>query len=244
MDLGFGEANQRVGSLTQQALLQSALRHEQALGQELDKYNAVLNDDEQALTQLRLQRLQQMKQQTEQQARFRAAGHGQYTELLASSQDTRDVARDFFEATKQSERVVVHFYRPSTVACEVFHKHLERLAATHLETRFVKLNVQDCDTVSAKGASFLVQRLGVTVMPTLQLIVSRRTVHQVLGFDELGNTDGFRVAALAKLLVRHKVLWTNADDDGSDNDDDEPSIRGGINTLRVNRGTSRFVDDE
>lgn len=41
----------------------------------------------------------------------------------------------FFDAAKQSPRVVVHFYRPTTRYCQVVDAHFERLAPRHLETR-------------------------------------------------------------------------------------------------------------
>ena len=202
MDLGFGHSNQSVGQATSQAILQSAQVQERLLDQELSKYDTLLDDDS-ALDRIRAQRLAQMKKEHEQKKQWQNAGHGEYSELGGGQ--NLDVAKEFFAATKESDNVVVHFYRPSTRICDVFHKHLALLAPQHLETRFCKINVEDCDKTGG-GASFLVERLGVVVMPTLVLIRKRQMQHHVRGFDELGNSDDFATSRLAQVLEEHGVL--------------------------------------
>jgi hypothetical protein len=239
MDFGLGGSNQRVGDLTARALLQSTRVQEAAVQQELERCDAVLNNED-ALAALRSRRLKQMQDEQRSQQKWRAAGHGSYRELVTSKQDTRDVAQEFFGVTKESERVVVHFYRPSTHLCDVFHKHMEKLAVNHMETRFVKLNVEDCDTESGKGASFLVEKLGVVIMPTLVLIHKRKAVHHVRGFDELGGTEDFSTPALARLLVSHNVLRPRNDDEEDNGGEDEAQEswydkRKGVNAIRVSR---------
>lgn len=233
-------------SKAQQAILQTAQAQERAVQDEIRRYDQLLDDD-QALEQLRAKRLQEMKQQAALVQQYRAAGHGVYEELCPSKQDSRDVGRAFFDAAKQSERLVVHFYRDSTEYCQVFHKHLTALADTHLETKFVKLNVQDCDQTET-GAAFLVERLRVHVMPTLVLIHKRQAVHQVRGFDELGGTDTFSQAALAKVLAQHGVLELQ---DGErekllkeQSNDSPTSVAAGINSIRLKGGRRSVYDDE
>ncbi len=203
MDLGFGETNQVVGNVAVKALLQSAKAQEEVLDAEMAQYDNLLDDDD-ALEQLRARRLAQLKKAQEQRQTWKSNGHGAYSEL-GGSLDARDVGREFFEASKRSERMVVHFYRPSTRLCDFFHAHLEKLAHKHLETRFVKVNVENCDKEGG-GAAFLVERLRVVVMPTLVLIKDRQTVHQIRGFDELGGTENFDTDALALLLESHGII--------------------------------------
>lgn len=214
MDLGFGGSNQKVGDITAQALIVGTKAQEAALHDELDRYDALLNDED-ALSALRSKRLQEMQQEQRDKQKWLESGHGSYQELI-SSQDSRDVAHEFFEASKKSDRLVVHFYRPSTPLCDIFHKHLEKLAQRHIETRFVKLNVEDCDSEAGKGASFLVERLGVVIMPTLVLVHNRRAVHHIRGFDELGGTENFSSQRLAHLLSSHCVLRIRDDEDEDD----------------------------
>ena len=140
MDLGYGAKNQIIGDAVAKAVHQNAKAQEAALNEELSKYDALLNSTDSELDILRERRLAQMKKAQEQKAKWRAQGHGEYT-ALGEGQHGADTAKEFFDATKKSERMVVHFHRPSTRSCDVFHKHLEKLAAKHLETRFVKINV-------------------------------------------------------------------------------------------------------
>ena len=90
---------------------------------------------------------------------FLLKGHGTYKELPSE--------KDFFDEVKNSKRAVIHFYRPTTMRCEIFDKHLALLAPKHLETRFVKLN--------AEKAPFLCERMRIRVIPTLLLIVDGKT---------------------------------------------------------------------
>lgn len=243
MDLGFGAANQQLGDATARAIVRTAQVQEAAVHAELQRYDAVLSDAD-ALAELRRQRLLELQRAAQERQQYLAAGHGKYDELGdGPQQDSRDVARSFFAAAKDSERLVVHFYRPSTVHCEVWHKHLAALAVKHLETRFVKLNVQDCD-VTERGASFLVERLNVTVMPTLVLVKNRQAVHQIRGFDELGGTDAFSANMLAHVLGNHGVL-KKTEDEVPDELLRESSNRKNSSTIsRVGKGRRHRYEDE
>lgn len=239
MDLGFGKSNQRLGNVAASALLQVAQVQESTVDEQLDQFDDLLHDEE-ALSKFRAKRMQELQQSHVQQQQWRSAGHGSYEELAASRQDSRDVAQEFFRVSKESERVIVHFYRPSTPWSDVFHKHLQEIAHNHLEARFVRINVEDCDKESGKGASYLVEKLGVIVMPTLVLIHKRKAVHHVRGFDELGGTPDFPTSALVKLLVHHKVLHQKDNEDDNEDEHNESMWNskrvGGVNAIRLQRG--------
>ncbi len=142
MDLGFGNKNQVVGNVASATILKSAQAQEQAIDAELSKYDELLNYNDDALEALRAKRLDQMKAAARNRQVYIENGHGTYVSL-GEGRLGLDIAREFFEASKVSERLVVHFYRPTTRFCDVFHSHLQKLAHKHLETRFVKINV-DC----------------------------------------------------------------------------------------------------
>ena len=193
-----------------------------------------LNQD--ALEDLRQKRIEQMKKQYMQQQKFRHLGHGTYTELgMGSTQDSRDIAKDFFRTSKESNRIVFHFYRPSTRLCDIFHAHLAKLAEKHVETKFVKVNVEGCDNNSGGGASFLVERLGVIIMPTLVLVKDRKAFHHIRGFDELGGTEDFSTNMLAHVLGAHGVTDVRDDEEMSE----EFLKERGINTIRIRKGAKR-----
>lgn len=67
--------------------------------------------------------------------------------------------------------------------CKILDKHLAVLAKKHLETKFIKLNVEK--------APFLTERLKIKVIPTLALVKDGKTKDYVVGFTDLGNTDEF-----------------------------------------------------
>jgi hypothetical protein len=239
MDLGFGNSNQRVGSTAASVLLKVAQVQESTVDDQLDQFDDLLNDEE-ALSKFRANRLQELQQKHSQEKQWRAAGHGSYEELAVSRQDSRDAAQEFFRVTKESDRVVVHFYRPSTALSDVFHKHLQQIAHNHLESRFVRINVEDCDKEDGKGASYLVEKLGIIVMPTLVLIHKRKAVHHVRGFDELGGTPDFPTSALVRLLVAHNVLHKEEEEYDNEDEHNESSYNskriGGVNSIRIQRG--------
>ena len=65
-------------------------------------------------------------------------------------------------------QVVIHFYRPSTLRCQIVDRHLETLAAGHLETRFLKINAEKCP--------FLVEKLRIIMLPTILCVKVRFAV--------------------------------------------------------------------
>ena len=197
--------------------------------------------DKQALELLRAKRLEQMKKAQESRQKFLQQGHGAYTELYPS-QNTRDVAKDFFEATKKSQRLVVHFYRSSSSAlCDIFHKHLTILAEKHVETKFVKLNVEGCDSEQGGGASFLVEKLGIVVMPTLVLIRNRQAIHHIRGFDELGMTENFSTEALEYVLGSHGILDTDENQEPPRELIEGPK---GVNCIHLRTRKQRTYNDD
>lgn len=76
--------------------------------------------------------------------------------------------------------------------------HLATLAAVHLETRFVKMEVE--------RAPFLVERLKVRVLPCVIAFVGGVGVDRVVGFEGLGGGDGFETGDLERRLVGAGVL--------------------------------------
>jgi len=235
MNLGFGDKNQEIGEATANALMLGAEAHDRGLDTQLARYDRLL-DDEDALEDLRQKRIQEMKKHYLQQQKYRDLGHGTYTELgFGSTHDSRDIAREFFRMSKESDRIVFHFYRASTRYCDVFHAQLAKLAEKHLETKFVKINVEGCDCNEGSGASFLVERLGVVVMPTLVLVKDRKAFHHIRGFDELGGTDDFSTNLLAHVLGTHGVTDLRDDEEMSE----EFLRERGINTIRIRKGAKK-----
>jgi len=209
MDLGYGNKNQVIGSAAAAAIMKSVQAQEDAIHAEMDKYDSLLESTDTELELLREKRMQQMKRSQEQKNTWKSLGHGMYTSL-GQGQQGADIAKEFFDATKDSERMVIHFYRSTTRICDVFHGHLEKLAPLHIETRFVKINVDSMVSDGShhgNGIAYLVEKLNILVMPTLILIKDRQVIHHIRGFDELGGTEHFSVEALEWILSVHGVIY-------------------------------------
>lgn len=138
---------------------------------------------------------------------------------------------------KKSVRVVCHFYRGVTPRCNIVDAHFEKLAYSHLETRFIKIN--------AEKNPYLVERLGIILMPTIVLIKDGKTEHSLRGFDELGGTDDFSTSDMAYVLASHGVLNYEAD---RSEEISQRATKAGMNSMRLNaikRGDyDNMSDDE
>ncbi|KUF90452.1 Thioredoxin domain-containing protein 9 [Phytophthora nicotianae] len=131
-----------------------------------------------------------MQQKARKAQELRAQGHGEYSTIS----DTHE----FFETMKKSDKVVVHFFTPANAFCQLVDGHLSRLAPHHLETKFARIN--------AEKAEFLVDKLGVWMIPCIALVNKQKVEKMVQGLDELGGTDKFSTAFLAYYLGLHKML--------------------------------------
>jgi hypothetical protein len=156
-------------------------------------------------------------------------GHGRYLEM----NDTKD----FFNAAKKSQRMIVHFYRSVTARCEIVDAHFHKLAPQHLETKFVRID--------AEKSPFLVERLGIILLPTIVLIKDGKTEHSIHGFDEFGGSDDFSTSDMAYVLSQYKVL--NFEMDRSE-EISQRSTKSGLNSVRIDTirsgGYQNGSDDE
>lgn len=131
-----------------------------------------------------------MKEQASKMQALRAQGHGEYTTLVETN--------EFFNVIKKSDNVVTHFFTPANAFCVTVDGHLQRLAAAHIETRFVRMN--------AEKSQFLVEKLGIWMIPCVALIKDQKVVKMLQGLDELGGTEAFSTAFLAYFLSSQNVL--------------------------------------
>ncbi|GLD95718.1 hypothetical protein PINS_up004396 [Pythium insidiosum] len=176
-----------VANVIGEKVLESLDEQEAQLDEQIKRLERA-DDDE--LERLRERRLQQMRQQAERAQQLRAQGHGEYSTIT----DTHE----FFDAIKKSERAVVHFFTPSNAFCELVDGHLQRLASHHVEAKFARIN--------AEKAEFLVQKLGVWMIPCIALIKGQKVVKMLQGLDDLGGTEKFSTAFLAYYMGLHDVI--------------------------------------
>ncbi|KAF9464434.1 GTPase inhibitor, partial [Collybia nuda] len=106
--------------------------------------------------------------------------HGQYTEIT----DEKEVVR----VSANEKRCVVHFYHSDFKRCGIMDKHLAKLAPKYFSTRFCRVFVEN--------VPWLVERLGVKVLPCIICFVDGVSKDRLIGFEELGNNDAFDTAVL------------------------------------------------
>ncbi|XP_061735293.1 thioredoxin domain-containing protein 9 [Nerophis ophidion] len=158
-------------------LVQSAKLVEDKVDAELTKLSEMDEDD---FERMRERRLEALKKAQKQKQEWLSKGHGEYREIPSE--------KEFFSEVKESKNVVCHFYKNSTFRCKILDKHLAILAKKHVETKFIKLNVEK--------APFLTERLRIKIIPTLALLIDGKSKDYVVGFTDLGNTDEFSTEVL------------------------------------------------
>nr|XP_049695900.1 thioredoxin domain-containing protein 9 [Helicoverpa armigera]XP_049695902.1 thioredoxin domain-containing protein 9 [Helicoverpa armigera] len=175
-----------------QLLHQVASNMEKQLDSEIERLETLDSSDLEAIRQ---QRIAEMKKRAKAKQEWMANGHGDYTEI--------DGEKEFFTVCNKSENVVCHFYKSDTPRCKIVDMHLKLLAKRHIETRFVKLDVE--------RAPFLTGRLKIRVIPTIGLVKDNKTKDFIVGFTELGNRDDFSTELLEWRIARSEAIEYNGD---------------------------------
>ncbi|XP_014223981.1 thioredoxin domain-containing protein 9 [Trichogramma pretiosum] len=178
--------------ILQQKLAEIASHVEKKLDDEIEKLDNLTIDD---IEQLREQRLKEMKKLHEQKQIWLSMGHGEYQELKEE--------KEFFDACKASKKVVCHFYKNDSERCKIVDMHLKILCRKHLETRFVKLDVEK--------SPFLTERLRIKVIPTIALVVDSKTKDYIVGFTDLGNCDDFSTEVLEWRIAQASAINYSGD---------------------------------
>jgi len=127
-----------------------------------------------------MDRLKQMKE----------GGHGRYDEIMDEKEVIRVSAHESF--------CVVHFYHTNFKRCQIMDKHLAKIAPKYFGTRFLRVFVEN--------VPWLVEKLGVKVLPCVVCFVNGVTSGRVVGFQDLGNVDDFETASLEWRLMHIGVI--------------------------------------
>jgi len=176
-------------AMMQQAMLNVAKQVEEKIDAEMKELDAIENDEDE-LERIRAKRMTQLKNAQDKRAEWLRNGHGQLNEINSD--------KDFFEEAKGSKKLVVHFYRNTTMRSKILDEHLKVLAKQHVETKFLKLDVDKCD--------WIVQRLNIRVIPTMALVLDGKTTGYLRGFEEFGGTDDFSTEMLEWRLGVAQVI--------------------------------------
>lgn len=173
----------------EQTMLATIKHTEEQVDANIRKLDQMSSEDLEEMEILRARRIEQMKKA----AARKSHGHGEYQEIGGAGQE-----KDFFDAAKQSKKMVCHFYRKSTERCAIFDMHLSKIAVNYPEARFVKID--------AEKSPFLCERLRIIMLPTLAVVLNGKVTDYITGFDELGGTDDFDTEVLEWRLGKSNVI--------------------------------------
>jgi len=182
---------------TQNQIMQNRLvQVAQALEAQVDEQIAELNElDDDEIDRIREKRKAEMKKLQDIRQQWKLNGHGKLNEINSD--------KDFFTEAKNSKKVIVHFYRNTTMRCKLLDEHLKKLAAKHMETKFIKLDVEKCN--------WIVDRLNIKILPTLAFIKDGKTTDYLRGFDRLGGTDDFSTEMLEWRMGQAGIITYKGD---------------------------------
>ena len=98
--------------------------------------------------------------------------------------------------------------------------------------------------IDAEKNPYLVEKLGIVLMPTMVLIKDGKTEHAIHGFDEFGGHDNFTTSDVAYVLGGHGMLDINKIEDRSEQIAAEQG-KSGFNSIRISvAAREQIMDDD
>lgn len=183
-------------AIQQQVMEQQLLAVADAMEEKIDREMKELDEmEDEDIERIREKRIAEMKKLQDVRQEWLRNGHGKLNEIASD--------KDFFEEAKGCKKLVVHFYRNTTMRCKILDEHLKTLSKKHLETKFLKLDVEKCD--------WIVQRLNIRVIPTLAFVKDGKTKDYMRGFDDVGGTDDFSTDMLEWRLGLADIITYKGD---------------------------------
>ena len=173
-----------------QLLAAELLRAATIVEKQLDDELSAMGSEKLDLEELRRKRMLEIQQAQKQKQELLKNGHGKLDELSDE--------KEFFEAMKKSSMVVCHFYDTTNLKSAVLDKHLEKLAAKHFRTRFVRAN--------SEKVPFLIKRLNIRRIPTIGVCMDQKMVDFIRVADEFGASDDFKLEAVEQRLGQSGVI--------------------------------------
>ncbi|KAI8098439.1 thioredoxin-like protein [Gilbertella persicaria] len=148
------------------------------------------NEEDTEVSAIRERRIREIQDELNRRNAQAENDHGLYTDISKE--------KEFMDITTSEKYVVGHFYHRDFRRCKIMDTHLESLAKKYYDTRFIKIDVQN--------APFLVEKLQIRVLPCVMAWVNGYAQTKIVGFDELGNSDGFQTASLELKLLHANVI--------------------------------------
>ncbi|GJN91495.1 hypothetical protein Rhopal_004518-T1 [Rhodotorula paludigena] len=174
-----------------EAAQSSSVHHKKREDSDSDDSDALLEDLENELDNdfdlggFREKRMRELQAQLDAAQRSRDSGYGRYQEIK--------VEKDVIATTAKTGRSVVHFFHRDFRRCRIMDAHLEKLAAKHTDTLFLRADVAN--------VPFLVNKLEIKVLPCVIGFVDGVSKMKLVGFEELPGGDAFTTASLEVGMV-------------------------------------------
>lgn len=147
------------------------------------------NDD--FIDRSRAQRMQEMHDYFGSIQRKKEEGFGKVNYMDNESQ--------VMKITTSTARVVIHFELETFKKCQYMDEKLEEIAKNYLSTKFISISVEN--------APFLVEKLGIKVLPFVICYLNGNECERIIGFNKMGNDpNGFRTSKLEGVLMRAGIL--------------------------------------
>ncbi|KAI9646592.1 hypothetical protein NHQ30_004587 [Ciborinia camelliae] len=152
-------------------------------------------EEDPAIDAFREQRIQQLHSEFTRAKSQKTQGFGNFTEIKEE--------KTLMDLTTEVKYAVVHFSKDDFARCGVMDTHLATLAPKHLDTRFLKIDVEN--------APFLVTKLNVKILPCVLVFIDGRSIDRIVGFEGLGYTpDTFTTKDLEARLLASGVIKRQA----------------------------------
>ncbi|EXJ83828.1 hypothetical protein A1O1_07455 [Capronia coronata CBS 617.96] len=209
--------------------------------EDVDAVLASLEEEEHST--YRAQRLQELND---------SAARSKPTTTLDASKKTYITLNGDDEAlsfTTENERAVLHFYHPDFARCLTMDRHCEQIAEKHAENAEADVSFARVDV---KKAPFVVEKLGVRVLPCVVGFVKGVVKGRVTGFEGLcwdGKENSITVTraleeAIVGWSVLRKRLLLGHDDEDTDEENEGDGLNGRKSARRGIRGRQPESGDE
>lgn len=191
--MSLGKREQKLVSELHDRLLTALEMKEREVDEELSNISQVERNisqlDDETLQEYRRARIEGLKKLHYKRMEFLNKGYGKLIDVDSES--------EFFDVCRDTQYVVAHFYRPTTVRCQYVDEMMHEICQKYFNTRFLRVN--------AEKVPFLCERFNIWCIPTLMIIIDGKTNHSIIGFTEFGG-DGFTLDEFTKILNKHGIL--------------------------------------
>lgn len=131
--------------------------------------------------------------------------------------------------TTNTEKCLLHFLHPEFARCAVMDSHLQKLAERHSQYNDGRLKV---GRVDVKDAGFVVEKLGVRVLPCVIGFVDGVAKGRIVGFEGVASGGNERGMDVTKAIEQMAIGWTVLErrlfvdaDDGEGSTSEEEQLR-------------------